>query len=351
MPLARHAKSVLAGLIGLLVLGLLSEGALRLASAFGAGSQSDERYNAKMSLSKNRDLVFEMNPFDPLVNAEGLRDYDYPVEKPPNTFRIVAVGDSITYGHSLPLEASFPKQLETRLNRDGNPQRFEVMNFGVGGYNTLQELALYKLKGAKYDPDLVLIGYSLNDVLSHKKVFRNIGQAMGRTPARKAAPPPAAARAARTRPPEATPLYRRSLLVSWLLDRWSRVEPARRGVARFFVALYDEPSAWAIVADGFAGFGALARESSRPFVVVIFPYLDDLENYRYRAIHEQVAREARRNGLGVIDLLDVFEGRDPGPLRLSSGDYHPSAEGNRLTAAAIESFLEAKRVSRVGSAP
>jgi lysophospholipase L1-like esterase len=355
---------IFVALAGLLLLGAVSEAALRLFSVFGEDPDFGEQSNAKMRASKHKDLVFEMNVRDPLVNAEGLRDYEYEIPKPSNTIRILIVGDSITYGHSLPQASSFPKQLEELLRKDSDGVRYEVMNFGVGGYNTLQELALYKLKGAKFEPDLVLIGYALNDVLTPRQVVQRLGKAKRGGAAPGAAPvaktalpsagpdanpnprpatgPPSAPRARQPRgaPASDRPLYRHSKLISLLIDRLNTTRmPGALRPARFFVALYRQPQSWSIVADGFAGFGAIAQESKLPFAVVIFPYLDDLEPYAYRAIHAKVAREARANGLDVIDLLESFTGHDVERLRLSRRDVHPSHRGHALAAQRIRTYV------------
>ena len=161
-------------LIGLLLLGAVSEAALRLSSVFREDPDSGDRYNARMRASKHEDLVFEMNLSDPLVNAEGLRDYEYEIPKPSNTIRILVLGDSITYGHSLPQASIFPKQLEELLRTDSDGIRYEVMNFGVSGSSTGQELVLYREVVAAFQPDIVLgcffVGNDMADNLANQGI-------------------------------------------------------------------------------------------------------------------------------------------------------------------------------------
>ena len=96
------------------------------------------------------------------VNAAGCRDRDYPVAKPPDTYRIVVLGDSIAFGYcnesrGIPLPATFPKKLEAMLEREPLPEaaRTEVLNFSVSGYDTAQEVELLAEKALAYEPDLV----------------------------------------------------------------------------------------------------------------------------------------------------------------------------------------------------
>ena len=96
------------------------------------------------------------------VNSHGFRDREFTVEKEPDVYRIIALGDSITFGKSLAVEKTFPKQLEGMLNQKGN--RVEVLNLGHGGYNTLQEVATLEHIGIKFKPNLVILGYCINDL-------------------------------------------------------------------------------------------------------------------------------------------------------------------------------------------
>src|SRR3989344_7830887 len=74
--------------------------------------------------SENPILLYELAPntsseyADSIVkiNSEGLRDYEYRIKKPDNTFRIVVLGDSMVFGYGLDLEDTFPKFLERKLN-------------------------------------------------------------------------------------------------------------------------------------------------------------------------------------------------------------------------------------------
>ena len=65
------------------------------------------------------------------IDSAGLRDREFPREKPPGVYRIVWLGDSTTLGWGVPLDGTAPKILERELNATGHG-RFEVLNAGVG---------------------------------------------------------------------------------------------------------------------------------------------------------------------------------------------------------------------------
>ena len=101
------------------------------------------------------------------INSDGFRDdKDYPVEKPKDTIRIVTLGDSFTFGYGVELNETWPKQLETILNNNRKNQsiHYEVLNFGVMGYNAEQEYYFFKLKAMKYNPDVVIIQFLSDDL-------------------------------------------------------------------------------------------------------------------------------------------------------------------------------------------
>ena len=96
-------------------------------------------------------------------NPEGFRDYQYEITKPNNTFRIIALGDSFTEGAWVPINDTWPKKLEKKLNQLNFSKKFEVLNFGIGGVGTLEEVELFKEKGLKYNPDMVILLFYPND--------------------------------------------------------------------------------------------------------------------------------------------------------------------------------------------
>ncbi len=73
-------------------------------------------------------------------------------------------------GNNVALEETYPKVLEKILNGDTEGFRYEVINAGVAGYGTQQELNYLRTEGLRYSPDLILVGfYAGNDVENNMK--------------------------------------------------------------------------------------------------------------------------------------------------------------------------------------
>ncbi len=98
------------------------------------------------------------------INSLGFRDrQEYSLEKPAKTFRIIVLGDSVTFGHGTLDDTTYPYLLEQRLKKWRPDVAWEVWNLGVPGYNTGQELAYLEQIGPRADPDLVIVGFYPND--------------------------------------------------------------------------------------------------------------------------------------------------------------------------------------------
>lgn len=98
---------------------------------------------------------------DVAINSQGLRDVERAgYDKPPGIFRILLLGDSYVEGLRVPLEQTFGKALEAELNASAPAGlRYEVVNAGVSGWGTDQQLLWLRSEGAKYQPDLVLLSF------------------------------------------------------------------------------------------------------------------------------------------------------------------------------------------------
>lgn len=100
------------------------------------------------------------------INSDGLRDREHSITKPKNTFRIAIVGDSLCEATEVPLEQTFWMILQDELTArlPTGARRVEVLNFGVAGFSTAQELVMLETKIWKYEPDAVLLAFTTSDV-------------------------------------------------------------------------------------------------------------------------------------------------------------------------------------------
>lgn len=95
------------------------------------------------------------------INSDSLNErFEYEEQKKEGVFRIITLGDSFTYGSYVNTKDNWTEVLEDSLNSKKKcPQirKFEVINLGVGGYDAAYEVERYKLRGTKYQPDLIIM--------------------------------------------------------------------------------------------------------------------------------------------------------------------------------------------------
>ena len=103
------------------------------------------------------------------TNSKGLRDREFSYDRQPGTLRILMLGNSLTVGWVLLREQTFSKRIEKLFAADG--VYAEVINTGVGNYNTIQEVEYFLTEGFKYQPDIVVLNFFVNDaepILKHE---------------------------------------------------------------------------------------------------------------------------------------------------------------------------------------
>ncbi|MGH7232103.1 MAG: SGNH/GDSL hydrolase family protein [Nitrospiraceae bacterium] len=159
------SKSVALLLLGLVMAGILSEVTARIlfphwAPRTGALT-SFWRHDPTLGWSHvpNSKGSFSSFGFESMVtiNSKGFRDKERSYERDPAKYRIVVLGDSMVWGWGVQQNEIFTALLEKQR------QDIEVINLGVSGYGTDQELILLRQEAVRYNPDLIVVVVMDND--------------------------------------------------------------------------------------------------------------------------------------------------------------------------------------------
>lgn len=97
-------------------------------------------------------------------NRWGFRERDFDPNRPPRTYRIAVIGDSLAFGQGIAEDERFSNLIEKRLNQAGKG-RYEVLNFALPGAETVDELAFLSQAATIARPDFILLQWYTNDVL------------------------------------------------------------------------------------------------------------------------------------------------------------------------------------------
>jgi hypothetical protein len=114
--------------------------------------------------SENQKLVYELNKNYAEINSFGMRDEEFDIDSIRDLYKIAVIGDSHAYSSMVKnMAETFPAQLEKYLNKIVGQRTVKVLNFGVPGYNTAQELEILKTKALIFEPRMVILQYFIND--------------------------------------------------------------------------------------------------------------------------------------------------------------------------------------------
>lgn len=271
------------------------------------------------------------------TNAHGLRDVERTLEKPPGRRRILLLGDSVVVGHGIwDLEDTISRNLERELAGEG----FEVLNFGIGGYNTRSEAELLKEKGVQFSPDLVVLIILENDFLPYNSQMWKYHYE-------------------RPRVVELlfvhSDLFRTLSLATNIFHFREQLDPQRYRVEQNEMAMRSEFTT--TVESGFHVIDELRREHGFEVAVFSWPTFSE-SDVSDGPFHDMVARLAEPHGFGVFRLAPHFlgeykelrRGAASSAGRLGAvyrvftvGDgMHPNERGTAAAARAIESTLRAR---------
>ncbi|MFO0984657.1 MAG: GDSL-type esterase/lipase family protein [Planctomycetota bacterium] len=278
------------------------------------------------------------------TNSLGLRNDEFPLQKPSGEIRILGVGDSVLWGACVRTEDTVLERLQHELTRSA-AKPWRVINGAVVGYNTAQEAAWLEQRGMALDPDLVIVGYCLND-------FWEPGDGIG-----------TAERFERFyRMRSVLPLNTvtcKSLLYRFInyrltnglfraLSRSSRSAPTARPsepdqprvVEPMLEHAADSPDAARMRAEverSFARMRDLLAGRAR-LCVVIFPIKTQVEaSQPARPEQRFITGVLDRLSIPALDLLDAFRAQPGVPL--FNDLWHLSGAGHRVAADALHAFL------------
>ena len=97
------------------------------------------------------------------ANSLGFPGPEYPQEKPAHAFRILTIGDAFTSAEGVNTEQAWPRLLESALAAQMPDREVQVLNFGITGYGPNQYAAVIEAYAPTYEPDLIIIGFFVND--------------------------------------------------------------------------------------------------------------------------------------------------------------------------------------------
>lgn len=249
------------------------------------------------------------------------------VKKPKGVFRIVVVGDSMTFGPELQVHDAFPARLEKLLNLNASATRIEVINAGVSGFSSADQVRTVRTMLA-YEPDLFILQVTLND--PEFEPFR--------------------ARHRRSAAPEATVWD--NVRARWrtlnFIDKRIKNTRSFSFYIEYHKNLFRDPKHWNHFRTAIERIKLIAANSEVPLVATLIPMFNFPfeERYPFHEEHEKIAKLMKELTIPFVDTLRIFRDIPPERLQILPGrDSHPNEIAHRMIAE--ELYRKLRRWERI----
>ena len=240
-------------------------------------------------------------------NQHGHHDDEFPVQKPAGELRGLFLGDSVTMGSSVTRHETFTYQLEQLLAAyEKGYQSFQMINAGVEGYGTTQELEVLR-RSPRFEPDFIVIGFCLNDVTGPRVIDRNQGGLGWFSKASQHAHPLADYLVNETGWGRFMLKRQEPGLVQEEQLRYQTYDVRRMAAADTSDATFQ--TGWRQVLLDLEKMYALAREHDLPVVLVIHPYTFQFHQEDLQVPQRILTANTRWHGIDVIDMRPGIEER------------------------------------------
>jgi len=250
------------------------------------------------------------------TSSLGLRDREFVIPKPPGRQRIIFLGDSHTLGWGVPEDRTASKLLDQRLSSEGRD--IEVINLGVGNFNSSMEVELLKLRGLTLEPDVVVLMYYINDT-EPTPTINGLSNSIAR----------------------------HSYLLGYLGARASQfriMHNRDNGLLEYYRKIYAPGSQGLAENDAaMKELVRLCRERGIRLIIVNIPDLRRIENYPFTFATDRIHKLAEDAHALFLDLLPVFAPYGGTSLWVSPEDPHMNAVAHALASATIYEALRASR--------
>jgi len=223
--------------------------------------------------------------------------------------RILFLGSSITLGWSVEEKDTMTAVLQDLFKKDA--QRVEVLNAGIGNYNTVRYVERFFAKLEKIQPTDIVVHYFINDaeMLRLNDSF----------------------------------ILRKSQLAVTLwtaINRYFSADVGLGALVDHYRSVYDSKSeGFQEMVASLKKLSAYAHKNNIRLYLAVMPDVHNLLEYQFGFIHAVMANVAERLNYEYIDLFPAFANIKPQDIWSMPGDPHPNAKGHALMATTLYPHL------------
>jgi hypothetical protein len=230
-----------------------------------------------------------------------MRDREYPLSKPNDTYRIALLGPSYVMGSGVGDDETFENLVEDRMNRDdiGKPYgKYEILNFAISSYTDAQQVMVLEDKALQFQPDAVFL---VQTAIDPEVMVRFVADKLSNH--------------VEFPFPELEQLAAKAGA-----DKSLSAEDATRRLMPYKLNLVS----WS--------YNRIAQDAKSRGIVPVWIYIPDLGHEEDPQRLADLTLLARQAGFITIDLSDVYRNQNIASLQVASWDTHPNAIGHQLIA-------------------
>ncbi|MBZ0299686.1 MAG: SGNH/GDSL hydrolase family protein [Anaerolineae bacterium] len=268
------------------------------------------------------------------TNEAGFRGDSVDIPRSENSFRVLTLGGSATFGEGVDDDDTWSAQLERMIQADYPDLKVEVLNFGIPTATSAHAIVLLALRGVHYRPDIVIFYEAVNDIscclgyenfrtdYSHR--FRDFA---GLSPLRIVLPD----------------VFYQSYAITLLNDFWNR----KSGGGGGFVEVWDQPrsanplNGIEAVHANINSMRALTESIGGTFILSTYHFYDPSEVDQ--AFNDELRAQAQASGIDLIDQAALLPTLDKS---IHIDGVHFTSLGNTLVASNILDYLEIHELIR-----
>lgn len=242
------------------------------------------------------------------TNRWGMRDQDYAKAADAQTFRIALLGASSVMGWGVADGETFEALVERRLNAEkaGRPfGKYEILNLAVPGYQPLHQLPMLD-KAFTFQPQAVM--YVATGREASRAVSALVGAAIGQVPI-----PYAELRA-------------------WVQEAAVSADTSENIALRRLLPFKEKLLAWT--------YGKIVEDCRQRNIIPLYVFLPQVNEGQWVEETPEILKIARQAGFTILDLSDVYQGRDIHALRLAEWDNHPNSNAHGVVAQRLYQLIE-----------
>ncbi len=257
--------------------------------------------NPKLPFVHRKNASGEFYGVNITTNEFGFRDDDqYNVERQDGIKRIMVLGDSFALGWGVPFNDIFSEQLQRKLGE--SYKNIEVINTGVGNYNSVMQTEFFKTNGVKFNPDLVVLMFSFNDAEPTPKLV------------------------SKTELTLKTNFYLYSFFFNLWLTAVANLDPDFKW-ENYYANLYSKNST--SMNENKEALNELVHIAKKKNIKILFaniPELRDLKNYRFNVATNFIKEISSDNQIDFVDFYEHLVEHNPESLWVSREDPHGNAK-------------------------